>query len=34
MTVQSKKIAIIGAGASGLMAAIRAAQLNQQVTLF
>jgi len=32
--VQSKKIAIIGAGASGLMAAIRAAQLNQQVTLF
>lgn len=32
--MQNKKIAVIGAGPSGMMAAIRAAQLNQQVTLF
>jgi hypothetical protein len=32
--VQNKKIAIVGAGPSGMMAAIRASQLNQQVTLF
>ncbi|MBN2831066.1 MAG: NAD(P)/FAD-dependent oxidoreductase [Candidatus Omnitrophica bacterium] len=32
--MQNKKIAIVGAGPSGMMAAIRAAQLNQQVTLF
>jgi hypothetical protein len=32
--VQRKRIAVIGAGPSGMMAAIRASQLNQAVTLF
>jgi hypothetical protein len=32
--VQIKRIAVIGAGPSGMMAAIRASQLNQAVTLF
>ncbi|MDD3987751.1 MAG: NAD(P)/FAD-dependent oxidoreductase [Candidatus Omnitrophica bacterium] len=32
--MQNKKIAVVGAGPSGMMAAIRASQLNQRVTLF
>jgi len=32
--VRIKRIAVIGAGPSGMMAAIRASQLNQSVTLF
>lgn len=32
--MQRKRIAVIGAGPSGMMAAIRASQLNQAVTLF
>ncbi|MFA5311320.1 MAG: NAD(P)/FAD-dependent oxidoreductase, partial [Candidatus Omnitrophota bacterium] len=32
--MQNKKIAVVGAGPSGMMAAIRAGQLNQRVTLF
>ncbi|MFY9402482.1 MAG: NAD(P)/FAD-dependent oxidoreductase [Candidatus Omnitrophota bacterium] len=32
--MQNRKIAVIGAGPAGLMAAIRAGQLNQEVTLF
>lgn len=32
--MQNKKIAVVGAGPSGMMAAIRASQFNQRVTLF
>ncbi len=32
--MHNKRIAVIGAGPSGMMAAIRAGQLNQEVTLF
>lgn len=32
--MQIKRIAVIGAGPSGMMAAVRASQLNQSVTLF
>jgi len=32
--VRNKRIAIVGAGPSGMMAAVRASQLNQKVTLF